>query len=74
MNVVRSNLNDDFFPGAVANKFKVHSSVILALSAFEKGKDDPRIWGRLQKRMPDIQSSINRLYHIPGPTRFTILK
>ncbi len=62
MNAIRANLNDDFFLNAIAKKFQVHPSVILALNAFEKGKDDPRLWGRLQRRMPEIELALSRLY------------
>jgi len=62
MQTVRTNLNDDFFLGAIAKKLQVHPSVILALNAFERGKDDPRVWGRLHKRMPEIQTALSRLY------------
>jgi HTH-type transcriptional regulator / antitoxin HigA len=63
LEAIKMNLNDDFFIEAVAKKNNVDPSIIYAFHAFDRGKSDPRIWGKVSKKFPDVLISLRPLYY-----------
>lgn len=62
MNVIKPNINDDFFIEDFARNNHVHPSIIYIFHAFDKGKEDLRAWQRLKKKTPDIKQALIPLY------------
>lgn len=63
LEAIKMNLNDEFFIEAIAKKNQIHSSIIYAFNAFDWGKNDKRVWGKIAKKVPNILATLRPLYY-----------